>query len=78
MHIKHVITHEIARILQMGKLLRDKHLSMCVKRTLALTALHPWLEYGAEVLVPTMALRCLFPPGSILGLWRMCSLRLLA
>ncbi len=37
----------------MGKLLRDKHLSVRVKRMLILTALRPLLEYGAEVLVPT-------------------------
>ena len=39
--------------MQMGKLLRDKHLSVRVKRMLLLTALRPLLEYGAEVLVPT-------------------------
>ena len=37
----------------MGRLLRDKHLSVCVKRMLTMTALRPLLEYGAEVLVPT-------------------------
>ena len=52
-HIKHVITQGNARVLQMGKLLRDKHLSVRVKRMLILTALRPLLEYGAEVLVPT-------------------------
>ena len=52
-HIKHVITQGNARVLQMGKLLRDKHLSVRVKRMLVLTALRPLLEYGAEVLVPT-------------------------
>ena len=52
-HIKHVITQGNARVLQMGKLLRDKHLSVRVKRVLTLTALRPLLEYAAEVLVPT-------------------------
>ena len=52
-HIKHVITQGNARVLQMGRLLRDKHLSLRVKRMLVLTALRPLLEYGAEVLVPT-------------------------
>ena len=50
-HIKHVITQGNARVLQMGKLLRDKHLSVRVKRMLILTALRPLLEDGAEVLV---------------------------
>ena len=52
-HIKQVITQGNARVLQMGKLLRDKHLSVRVKRTLVQSALRPLLEYGAEVLVPT-------------------------
>ena len=52
-HIKHVITQGNARVLQMGKLLRDKHLLVRVKRVLTLTALRPLLEYAAEVLVPT-------------------------
>ena len=52
-HIKQVITQGNARVLQMGKLLRDKHLSVRVKRMLVHTALRPLLEYGAEVLVPT-------------------------
>ena len=52
-HIKHVITQGNTRVLHMGKLLRDKHLSVRVKRMLILTALRPLLEYGAEVLVPT-------------------------
>ena len=52
-HIKHVITQGNARVLQMGKLLRNKHLSVRVKRVLTLTALRPLLEYAAEVLVPT-------------------------
>ena len=52
-HIKHVITQVNARVPQMGKLLRDKHLSVCVKRMLILTALLPLLEYGVEVLIPT-------------------------
>ncbi len=57
-HIKHVITQGNARVLQMGKLLRDKHLSVRVKRMLTLTALRPLLEYGLGAV----------PPGSILGL----------
>ena len=52
-HIKQVITQGNARVLQMGRLLRDKHLSVRVKRMLVLTALRPLLEHGAEVLVPT-------------------------
>ena len=42
-------------MLQMGKLLRDKHLSVRsrVKRMLVLTALRLSLENGAEVLVPS-------------------------
>ena len=52
-HIKQVIARGNARVLQMGKLLRNKHLSVRVKRMLILTALRPLLEYGAEVLVPT-------------------------
>ena len=52
-HIRSVITQGNARVLQMGKLLRDGHLTMRVKRMLILTALRPSLEYGAEVLVPT-------------------------
>ena len=52
-HIKQVIAQGNARVLRMGKLLRDKHLSVRVKRMLILTALRPLLEYGAEVLVPT-------------------------
>ena len=52
-HISQVITQGEVRILQMGKLLRDKHLSVRVKRMLTFTALRPLLEYGAEVLVPT-------------------------
>ena len=51
-HIKQVIAQGIVRVLQMGKLLRDKHLSVCVKRMLILTALCPLLEYGAEVACP--------------------------
>ena len=53
MHIKQVITQGNAHVLQMGKLQRDKHLSVRVKRILVLTALCPLLEYGAEVFVPT-------------------------
>jgi hypothetical protein len=52
-HIKQVIAQGNARVLRMGKLLRDKHLSVRVTRMLILTALRPLLEYGAEVLVPT-------------------------
>ena len=52
MHIKQVITQGNARVLQMRKLLRDKHLSVRVKRMLVQTALRPLLEYGAEVLSP--------------------------
>ena len=52
-HIKQIITQGNARVLQMGRLLRDKHLSVRVKRMLVLIALRPLLEYGAEVLVPT-------------------------
>ena len=52
-HIKQVVTQGNARVLQMGRLLRDEHLSVRVKRMLVLTALRPLLEYGAEVLVPT-------------------------
>ena len=51
-HMKQVITQGTARVLQMERLLRDKHLSVRVKRMLVLTALRPLLEYGAEVLVP--------------------------
>ena len=51
--IKRVITQGNARVLQMGRLLRGKHLSVRVKHMLVLTALRPLLEYGAEVLVPT-------------------------
>ena len=47
-----VITQGNAHVLQMGKLLRDKHLSVRIKHTLVQTALRPLLEYGAEVLVP--------------------------
>ena len=35
-------------------LLRDKHLSVRVRRMLVFTALRPLLKYGAEVLVPTI------------------------
>ena len=52
-HIKQVITQGNARVLQMGRLLRDRHLSVRVKRMLVLTTLRPLLEYGVEVLVPT-------------------------
>ena len=40
-----LVTQGNERMLQLGKLLRDKHLS--VKRELTLTALRPLLEYGA-------------------------------
>ena len=53
MHIKQVIIQGNARVLQMGKLLLDQHLPVCVKRMLVQTALRPLHEYGAEVLVPT-------------------------
>jgi len=52
-HIKHVITQGNAHMLQMGSLLRDKHLSVPVKRMLIVTALRPLLDFGAEVLIPT-------------------------
>ena len=52
-HINQVITQGNARVLQMGKLLRDMHLSVRVRRMLVFTALCPLLEHGAEVLVPT-------------------------
>ena len=52
-HIKQVITQGSACVLQMGRLLHDKHLFVRVKRMLVLTALRPLLEYGAEVLVLT-------------------------
>ena len=52
-HIKRVITRGNARVLQMGRLLRDKYLSARVKRMLVPSVLRPSLEYGAEVLVPT-------------------------
>ena len=51
MHIRQVITHSCA--LQMKRLLRDKHFSERVKHTLILTAPRLFLEYGAELLVPT-------------------------
>lgn len=45
------------RVAQMGKFLRDKHLTVRVKRMLTLlpqgAALRPLLEYAAEVLVPS-------------------------
>ena len=52
-HITQVITQGNARVLQMGKLVHAKHLSVRVRRILILTALRPLPEYGAEVLVPT-------------------------
>ena len=52
-HLKKVITQGNPRVPQMVRLLRDKYLSVRVKRMLVFTALRPLLEYGAEVLVPT-------------------------
>ena len=58
-HIKRVITRGNARVLQIGRLLRDKHLSVRIKHMLV-------PMYCAHCL--SMALRCLSPLGSILGL----------
>ena len=49
-HIERVITHGNALVL-VERLLPDKHLSVHIKRTLILTALHALLEYGTELLV---------------------------
>ena len=71
-HTKQVITQGNVRVLQMGKLLRDEHLSVRVKRMLVQSALCLLLEYGAEVLDRVK----LTPLHSMLECKKVCSLRL--